>query len=356
MLSILASLLFSQTLLFASVSGEDKVFDQEHIPHLSLYIYSAPRPLEWSRPGRLVRSAVNNILNGKVSDKSLQEGPIDINQLESFEIYEQITDFIREDRDNDDKLALVTKTHPHAISHINVKVSCPGRSQIFIGTTSSKSDGSYLNDLLFRGGSLETIVKNVDGRFYTKEEIEDWLPILSEKGHVHKLTYLLNEHNCERLIEFTRQYQAFGFDRIYGGLASHPLRGEGAGCSAFGMAYLKVLNLYQEEFDQLWKRTKRIPLKYMTINGKRAKRTFWSFAIWRYNGRWATEKEEHFKIDFWDPELMHEWMVRLSLGSHELPFSYPSHLTLPTSPSSRLIELTVDARKHPNVHGDFWQF
>lgn len=311
---------------------------------LTLYLYSAPWPLEWDTPGELVRSTLRNSLFGSLDAKNSMGFVPSSSQFSEDELL-SILDILEweENRDNDHKLAFTNgASHPHTIGHINIGVSCASGESFYGGTTSLKSNGDYLREILFQGAALETLVLDVDGRFYTKQEIFEMLPRMRDAGHVHELSFLISEHNCHRLLEYVSLFRARGLNHIYGGLDSDPLAGEGAGCAAFGTSFLEVIGLYDDQFDQVWKRTLRIPKKYMNTSSSSAKRGFWSFVLWGYDGAWSKEgaNQAYQKIEFWDPELIFEWIEEIHRGQREYTLPYPYHLKV----NSKSLILEIDAR------------
>ncbi|MGZ3774828.1 MAG: hypothetical protein ACXVCY_12150 [Pseudobdellovibrionaceae bacterium] len=232
---------------------------------LELFFYRAPAPINWDSPGKLVRSMMRN-----------------------------------------QRMEIDGEKYPHPISHVNIRLQCDSTPSAFFGMTSTKSDRSYLWDLLVKGSSLDIMLINQKGRTYTKNEIVRWLPRLQNHGYVRSLKILLNHDQCERAQRYLTLYSQTGLVNIYGGLRSDPLRGEGAGCSAFAVSILRVLNLLPTSVSEKWQRELKIPLELLSNWENRSRISFLSFLFGK-DRSWARPGEAQIHLKFWDPELMYEW-------------------------------------------------
>lgn len=267
---------------------------------MELIFYRAPQALDWSTPGRLVRSTFRN-------------------------------QFIR----------LHGKVYPHSISHVNVRLQCGTEDSVYVGMTSEKSSGAYLSDFLFRGISLDTFLINVKGRFVRTSDVLDWLPVLKSEGYVRSLKVLLNSDQCARAKRYLRLYRELGIQEIYGGLRSLPLRGEGAGCSAFGVSFLQVLGLFPAEIDKAWSRSLNVPIELLSSRSRRARIGFFGFLRGR-DRSWALPHEDHIRMRFWDPELMYSWV-----GAMAQKPSLPAYLSIYKESHSPFMSVLWDARNYP---------
>ncbi|WP_374028705.1 hypothetical protein [Bdellovibrio bacteriovorus] len=233
---------------------------------LELIFYRAPKPLDWRTPGHLVRSSLRNM-----------------------------------------RMKVAGKNYPHPISHVNIRLQCGNEPSIYRGMTSYKSNASYLWDFFGKGQALDTFIINVPGRFYRNEEILAWLPYLKKKGYVRSLELQLNDEQCARAQRYLKLYEDLGLDQIYGGLRSLPHEGEGAGCSAFAVSFLQILDLFPESVDRAWRRELRVPLELMRTRSQSPRIGVLGYLRGR-DRAWASPAEKHFVLKFWDPELMYNWV------------------------------------------------
>lgn len=260
-----------------------------HADELELIYYRAPAPLDWTSPGSLSRSTYKNMLH---------------------EIPRMTT--VR-DREGTELQVLANVTYPHSISHVNVKIQCGQSAPIYRGSKATKSTASYAYGLFVDKVGLESLVTPVPGTFYENDEILDWLPILKEQGYVRSLKLRLSGEQCQRVETYLRQLEAMGQNKIYGGLRSNPRLGQGAGCAAFAISFLEVLELLRPEFKKSWQRHLDVPVRLVRTDRSPSGATFLDYLTGR-DEAWAREGEPHFSIDFWDPELTYRWLGDVAQG------------------------------------------
>lgn len=285
---------------------------------LDLLFYSAPRPIQWNGPTSLLRSTIKNYLTfinpndvQNVQMASDASGTTD----DDMGLSEQITqamDLIENHGQRGGNSDLVA--YPHGISHVNVRLKCQGSSEILLGMTGEEDNVYYLKKLLLEGGSMETIIENTRGRFYSKAEVDQWLPYMKAQGKMHQLSYKLNAKTCQQVRSYLSNYASAQQDRIYAGLGTEPLQGVGAGCSAFAMSVLKVAGLYENTFEHYFTRTIRISNRMINTANKKADIGFYDIFFKNYSS-WAAADEPHTKIHFWDPQLMYEWVKNVGTGA-----------------------------------------
>lgn len=282
---------------------------------LDLLFYSAPQPIQWDTPTRLIRSTLRNSLAYVDPDSSLQmkapladidsDDPIALTRLLQ-NVEEQITNSAQTD-------SRQSAPYPHSISHVNVRLQCEGSDEILLGMTSDVSGWYYIKKLLFQNAAMETVIDNVRGRFYKKTEVEQWIPYMKAKGMMHQLSHTISKKNCLQIRQYISDYQAYNQNLIYAGLGTEPLLGLGAGCSAFAMSVLKVAGLYDITFEQNFTRTLRIPYSMLNLPNNKASLGFYDLFFKTYF--WAKPQESAMQISFWDPQLMYNWVKQVSSGA-----------------------------------------
>ena len=300
-------------------------FDQIRVNEIELFFYSAPKALNWSSPSSLIQSAVSNSLSPVLGPSSLNQEGRDVFKGVDSEIFlaldraplskEDLVSALQEPAglsySNDSERGL--SFHPHAISHLNVRVHCSENDEEILGSTSAESTGATLRKLLVKNAGMETLIENVRGAMYSTEQVKKWLPWMQERGGVHSVRYKVSASLCQYMKGFLRAYERAGHALIYGGLQAEPLNGEGAGCAAFGMSFLKVAGLYDRIFDTKFIRNIKIPLATMNLPGAPAKFNFYDFYLGR-GPSWAEISEPHRSLSFWDPQLMHAWVENVARG------------------------------------------
>jgi hypothetical protein len=291
---------------------------------LTILAYTAPTPLDWSTPGSLTRTTIDNSLFGLIG---------------------RWRDLGRGDREYE------YVAYPHAISHLNVELICNGETKILTGMTSLRPDGEYLKGLALKGKSLETMVEDVPGGLISTKKVKEWLPIMTERGYVRRVKWQLHPKACARLEEYFADYQKLGLEKLYGGLNSRPLEAKGgAGCAAFAVSFLQVAGLYDASlYDDVWKRNLRLHEKYITRVDKLAERGIWSFLLYGYDGAWAKENEPHLKVSLWDPQRMYDWIGDVHQGRIEFDSTYT-----PFKTGKKSLGLEIDARDVAPPQGPIW--
>jgi hypothetical protein len=231
---------------------------------LTLRVYPSPTGVSWKSPRRLAWSVVVN---------SLASSPF---------------------------------TRPHEIGHVSVELQCEGPGpRVYAGMTSAESTTE--RRLLLRDQiGLGILFYTFDGKLDGEAEIRpDWEE-RREKGHGSWITFVIRDETCQRLRQYHAEYQARGLQQFYG-LPLRPRQGEGAGCSAFAASFLELAGVLDDEFREGWSGTRLVPTRWIGGNGRRVNL---ASILLRWSAtRWADESEPHVPIFFWDPDMMHRWIM-----------------------------------------------
>ncbi len=234
-------------------------------PSLELLFYRAPNPLDWSSPRRLLITSLKNRFH-----------------------------------------RVGGRFYPHPISHVNI-ILRTSTGQIYPrGMALAPSPLAYLYRFLIKRSSLDTLLVNMPGRFIEENWILNPLSLYRSKSYVQSLKILLTLEQCSRLEYYLVLYQKSNLHKIYGGLASDPLKGQGAGCSAFAISLLELLGLVSPEIEDSWSRQLRIPMDMVTSQNRVARLGFMNMLLGA-DAAWAKDSEMHYRLQFWDPERMYNW-------------------------------------------------
>ncbi|MBS1960931.1 MAG: hypothetical protein JST04_01855 [Bdellovibrionales bacterium] len=220
------------------------------------------------------------------------------------------------------------------IGHVSVMIRTPEDFALTGMTQASQNEGRA--EVLFRGYGLGILLHNFKGILEKAESLAPELVTRSRaEGKLSFLRVAANEKITDRLLTYLREYREKGLDHSYG-MRNRPLYGEGGGCSAFGASFLETAGLLREEFTREWTRTFNIPRDLIggPITGKKVS----VLTMLRRADRWAQEDEPHEKGFFWDPDLMHAWLVR-TYGKER---AFPTGSFKPETWNSA-VGLTVDA-------------
>ncbi len=221
---------------------------------LTLYAIPAPRlvGLKWKRPGGLARRTL--ISNGLGLSRSL--------------------------------------------GHAAVRVSCGGET--FQG--SMVDTGSEFRDMVLKEkAGLGVLFRTVPGAVEKAEDLQKTLDERYQNGRVSFIRFKISPDTCHALLDYAKAYQAAGIGDAYGFV--RPLYREGAGCSAFSLAFLELANLDEARFRQAWGFDVRVPMSLIggQDNPGNKVSVFELFFTFR---PWAKETEPHKRLIGWDPTLM----------------------------------------------------
>lgn len=223
---------------------------------LTLYFKPSPKGIDWTTPASLLKSAVKNKM--------------------SFD--------------------------PRFMGHVFVEFKC-GNTIELTGMTGKNFD--YLNQIILQGRGLGVLYHSFEGQLENKSELEPELNDLLKEGSVTFTKFLINDGQCQRLTQYLSEYREKNVGRYYG-LANRPRFGEGAGCSAFAASFADVAGVMEQEMREAWSQSVYIP---MELAGAPIRDEHVTFLKVLMNGNsWATDKEPHKRLDFWNPDKMHAWV------------------------------------------------
>lgn len=236
---------------------------------LTLYFIPSPLGMDWSSPVNLTFSAVKNI----------------------------------------------TQFKPRFMGHVFVELKC-GENHELTGMTSKTFD--YINQLIIEGKGLGILYHSFAGTLEDKNLVQAELQTYLKSGHANFGRFLLNDQQCQRATQYLQEYRKNNVGRHYG-LANRPRYGEGAGCTAFGVSFVDVLGLLDQDMKESWSQTINVPLEFSgpPVNEKSVN----LLSLLMNAHAWASENDPHKKLTFWDPDKMHQWVkqkVRLKQNSYSI--------------------------------------
>ncbi len=230
---------------------------------LTLFTMPAPRKIDWSSPRSLLTSAVTN------------------------------------------NLTFQHRSHKHAIGHVFIQLSHEGRKELIItGSVPSPEDDSSAK-VLKKGYGLGILFSDMAGRLEKTEDLQAEIVDRFESGRIAYIRFKLSEANYDRLRKFLDIYRKRGYGNNYNGL-NRPREGLGAGCSAFGMAFVEVAGLLHPVWKEKWPISVRIPNTLIggPLTGNKV-------SPWKVvkAGKWAKESEPHRVLSLYEPYNIYEWIL-----------------------------------------------
>ncbi len=265
---------------------------------LTFYFYSSPYGIDWSSPFRLMTSTLIN------------------------------------------RVSWVPKPQ-HPIGHVNIELtsgSLNPRRRFLTGMVAVDASQQRV-ELLKNKIGLGVLFYSAPGRLESPKEIEAQFEPRYRQGSISALTLVVHPSTRARLEQYQREYEERRGYHQYG-LPNRPLYLEGSGCSAFAASFLQVAGLAFPEFERNWTRLIRVPSDLIGDPAS-GKKVSLGRLFRERRARWAEASEPHREVFFWDPDLMHRWLVQTYRG---LQSGRPLFVERPyrLSKRGRALELEID--------------
>lgn len=303
----------------------------------SIYLIPSPHGLDWSSPSTLVSRTLRNSfteMGYRVKDPSFHHSS--------------------PEHGSNDGYWVSVPNHP--IGHISIGIRCKGEKEIFTGMTSG-DDLEAPSDLFLNGYGLGILFKTQQGRLQTAKEVAREIhQRRSRMGRIAEFRVMMKEGHCRTLKNYLHQYIERGLDRRYGSLVDRPLRGDGAGCAAFGLSFLKVLsvipvldeNIPADHFSQAWRR--RLHISESFIGDGRRAADVGVYGLLKRDHPWVIANQPFRTLTFWDPELFYRWTLEAWAGNKRVPY----RMTPMTD--GYMKGVAVDYTEHPISILPIWEF
>jgi hypothetical protein len=195
------------------------------------------------------------------------------------------------------------KKKKRAIGHVFVELT-DGNFRFFGGMT-TQGGNHQMNKVMKEGYNLGILFAAFPGALDCPKKLQVELEKRCEDGEIAFMTFKLHKANFDRLKEYVEEYKQREYHLIYNG-KNQPRRGQGAGCSAFGISFLEVAGLLQDDWKEEWTMAVRVP-KHLVggpSTGQKVPVLSMLFA-----NRWANENEPHLVLELYEPYLIYEWIV-----------------------------------------------
>jgi hypothetical protein len=246
----------------------------------------------------------------------------------------------------------VADTHgmrAYAISHVFAEIKCDSTGEhIYRGQTST--DDSNERELIFKQKyGMGVMFHTYKGKFEKDETIlRDMAPYEGSERR-GTFTALISPKTCQRMLTYVKEYEEKGYGNLYSGLQADPLKGEGAGCSAFAMSFLRVGGLV-ESFTSEWKNIIDVPKRFIggPLTGNKVNILK---ILTRPAAKWSNQ-EPHIHLEAWNPERMLEWVQK----THDLIYRggilKDYSITIDSVGNSK--QVTVDLSERVTPTGPIW--
>ncbi|WPU63334.1 hypothetical protein [Peredibacter starrii] len=190
------------------------------------------------------------------------------------------------------------------MGHVFVELKCGDQYEL---TGMSGKSLDPVTQLMVNQRGLGILYHSFEGELEKSQDLKDELNSLLSEGKVTFTKFLLNDGQCKRTTQYLNEYREKNVGRYYG-LANRPRYGEGSGCSAFGVSFLEVAGVMEQEMKDSWSQSIYIPLELagppVTDEGVSL------FKVLTHGDKWATDKEKHKLLTFWNPDKMNDWVKK----------------------------------------------
>ncbi len=240
----------------AQSTADAVVFDDQ----MTLWVIPAPRPfgLTWRRPGPLVRRTIFNEATG------LNRG----------------------------------------IGHAGITLECAATADrpAVHWQGSVRSTGDDFRGMIFEDkAGMGILFATVPGRLELAEELQPSLDLRARRGRLNWLRMGISSESCHALHDYVAASDEAPANDRYGFV--RPLYQEGAGCSAFSMAFLQLAGLVEPWMREEWSFDVNIPMELIggELNPDNPVGVGKLFTITR---GWAEPDEPQLRLNGWEPTYM----------------------------------------------------
>lgn len=231
---------------------------------VTLYAINSPKRLDWSTPRSLLTSTVKNYI----------------------------------------RLGNGTGSR-HKIGHAYLGFKCDGQEEVISGMTSGPGFGAK-QSLFQEKVGLSVIITDNPGAFQGHDESSKDISDFMDSWRINALKVKISNEKCLKLQEWYLEYS--GQEKfIYGGVDKRPLRGEGAGCTAYAMSYFEYADIDFAFFNTKFLRTIFLPREL--VGGEAGdKREVALKTILKNRTNLSLENSESLRVDLYDPNDMFYWI------------------------------------------------
>lgn len=293
--------------LFATGDG-DSIYGRntgaESSYELSIFVIPSYRPIDWSSPSLLIKSTVNSYMEASFNKKL------------------------------------------YPIGHLFIELINPEGDLLIRTSIASSRPAEQRKMVLADKIGLAMLGAPVAGKMESQDELARQIDKFARRGKISFISYKIKPEAAERVIEYVKIFSSRDSlgrspsDR-YGGSFWPRFKGEGSGCSAFGMAALQLTGVNIDNPE--WYIEVDVPFDLVGgvyNNGVKVrpmsvlKRKEW------HNGE-GEEWKTHFTHFIYDPSYIYEWIKRRLSGKDPLEGFSKSYKR---SASGRIFEgLEIDA-------------
>lgn len=252
------------------LTAQKQSANSEH--ELTIYVMPTMYPLDWSAPSKLYNSMKSTYLK------------------------------------------TVALPDNYLLGHVAVGLKTPLLQETLLIAQSSSSLEEKLDLIMKQKVGFGILGAPMKGRIESTEELTHKLEVYARRNKLAFIRFKINQIAAERILKFIERYsdkinETHSASDFYGGAFWPLYQNEGAGCSAFGMALLDLVEILPPE-NKEWYINVKIPMKVVGgeyNNGKKVKvRTI------KRTNKWF-EDEGEINVDYvehllYEPSIMFDWI------------------------------------------------
>lgn len=215
----------------------------------------------------------------------------------------------------------IGKPDNYLLGHVAVGLKTSLLSKPLLTAQTSGSLKEKL-DLIFKKKVGYAIIgAPLKGRIETESELRHKLHVYARRNKLAFIRYRINEKAAQRILDFMKSYSGKMNDKyapsdFYGGAFWPRFHKEGAGCSAFGVALLDLVNLLQPEND-VWELSVKIPMHL--IGGEYNNNLRVKYSTLRKTDKWyegsGKINQDYVVYSVYEPSIMFDWVMNKRLNS-----------------------------------------
>jgi hypothetical protein len=206
------------------------------------------------------------------------------------------------------------------IGHAGIEVNCANfgskAASKFYGSQTTKNGQDLNNKVTQEQVGLGMMIDNVPGKIEPESALRASVDDRIANGGMSYVRFQIAPKVCHALLDYEKAYEAANIQDRYG-LMARPLYREGAGCSAFSMAFLELANVIAPEMRTAWSFNVRIPRFTEPLIGSPEPLIGGTMhptdkipvaRVSTLTRGWAKPQEEGVDLFGWDPTQMHVWI------------------------------------------------
>lgn len=219
----------------------------------------------------------------------------------------------------------ITKRDNYLLGHLAVGLNSSLLPKPLLIAQSSGSLREKLDLIFNKKVGYAIIGAPLKGRIETDKELRHKLKIYAKRDKLAFIRYKISKKAAQRILDFIELYSSKLNDQhapsdFYGGAFWPRFHHEGAGCSAFGMALLDLVNVMEPTETDAWELRLKIPMNLIGGEYNNDRKVHYSTirkANQWYEGNGQMNKD-YVVYSVFEPSIMFDWVMDKRLKPEEV--------------------------------------